>query len=400
MRIAFQGELGSNGHELCKDAFPGAEPLPCATFATAFAAVRAGECDLGLIAMENSAAGRVGDVHALLPEAGLRIVGERFKRIRLFLMANPGVDLADVRTVRSHVMAIAQCRRAITDLGLVPEVALDTAGAARELAERPDPQGSAIAPRLAAELHGLTILREAEDDPLNTTRFIVVSADAQAAGPPPGARCITSLFFKTRDVPAALYKAIGSFATNGVNLLKLESYMEGRGHFRAARFYAEIAGRPTDRPVALALDELAFFTNEYALAGVYEADPSREFGETSAAPAPTPAPVRPAPPDLEAPPSQSLGQLRHTIDNIDAAVVHLLAERFKTTRQVGLLKAEQGLPASDPDREREQLVRLRRLAQAADLDPIFAEKFLAFVIAEVVGHHDRLRTAKDGGAPL
>ena len=193
-------------------------------------------------------------------------------------------------------------------------------------------------------------------------------------------------------MPAALYKAIGAFATNGVNLLKLESYLEGRGHFKAASFYAEVEGRPGDRPVALALEELAFFTNEYAIAGVYAADPAREISPPPAAARPTATAVSLA--ERPPPPTATLAQLRHTIDNIDAAVVHLLAERFKTTGQVGMLKAEHGLASTDPDRERQQLVRLRRLAEAADLEPAFAEKFLTFVIREVVQSHDRIKEAQ------
>jgi chorismate mutase len=198
--------------------------------------------------------------------------------------------------------------------------------------------------------------------------------------------------FKTRNVPAALYKSIGSFASNGVNLLKLESYLEGRGRFRAASFYAEIFGRPSDAQVKLAMEELAFFSSEYSILGVYPADPSRKDDVSSGfARAAAPRPAAPADVEAEAEGENwqdALARLRHTIDNIDAAVIHLLAERFKTTRQVGALKAAHALPSTDAGREAQQLERLRRLAAAADLDPDFAEKFLAFVIAEVIRHHD------------
>lgn len=402
MKAAFQGELGSNGHELCLEAFPDYEPYPCATFADAFAAVREGECAVGVIAMENSTAGRVADVHNLLPNSGLRIVGERFKKIDFQAIGAPGAKLADAKIVRSHAMALPQCQKWIAAHGLKAQVALDTAGAVRELSERPDPTVVALAPRLAAEIYGLPILAEnVQDDARNTTRFIVITADPSPPEPPAGSAAITSLMFKTRNVPAALFKSIGSFASNGVNLWKLESYLEGHGRFRAASFYAEISGRPGDDQVRLALEELAFFTSEYSILGVYAADPARRQDLVQA-------------PMLKAPPAQSAADVhplsepaadagedwrealvrhRHSIDNIDAAVIHLLAERFKTTRQVGALKAQHGLASTDRDRETQQLERLRRLAAAAQLDPGFAEKFLAFIIAEVIRHHDEAKGA-------
>ncbi len=387
-KIAFQGDYGSNSHELCVEHFPDHEPVPCATFAEAFSAVRSGACSLGVIAIENSIAGRVGDVHHLLPSSGLKIVGERFKPIRFHLMANPGVAIEDVREVSSHVMALAQCRQLIQRLGLRATVAGDTAGAARDLAERPDPHHAAIAPELAAELYGLTILaRDIEDEPDNTTRFLVMTGDVQPPEPAPGVDCLTSLIFHTRDVPAALYKALGGFASNGVNLIKLESYIDGT-QFTPAQFYAEIEGRPSDPGVALALDELAFFAGQIDLLGVYPADSHR-------GPQRTTAPTSAAPPPPAAPPSvdddswkAALVEFRRSIDNIDAALINILAERFKCTRKVGALKARYGLPPADPKREAQQIERLRSLALAADLDPRFAEKFLNFIIAEVIRHHE------------
>jgi len=388
-KIAFQGDYGSNSHELCVEHFPDSEPFPCATFAEAFSAVRSGACGLGVIAIENSIAGRVGDVHHLLPSSGLKIVGERFKPIRFHLMANPGVALEDVREVSSHVMALGQCRQLIQKLGLRATVAGDTAGAARELAERPDPHHAAIAPALAAELYGLTILaRDIEDEPDNTTRFLVMTGDPNPAEPPAGVDCLTSLVFHTRDVPAALYKALGGFASNGVNLIKLESYIDG-SQFTPAQFYAEIEGRPTDPAVALALEELAFFSGHIELLGVYPADAHRRSPQVPAPTAqpPVAAPTAPAT-DEDDSWKGALVEYRRSIDNIDAALIHVLAERFKCTRKVGALKARYNLPPADPKREAQQIERLRNLALAADLDPRFAEKFLNFIIAEVIRHHE------------
>ena len=249
-KSAFQGELGANSDEACREHFPDHEATPCATFEDAFEAVRSQACALALIPVENSIAGRVGDVHHLLPNSGLKIIGERFKPIRFQLMVNRGVKLEAVETVASHVMALGQCRKAIRDLGLRAEIASDTAGAARALAEHPDPRRAAIAPALAAELYGLDIVkRDIEDEHHNTTRFFVMTAD--------------------------LYKALGGFATIGVNLTKLESYMEG-GTFTATVFFADVEGRPEDANLTLALEELGFFSERIEILGVYPADPYRD----------------------------------------------------------------------------------------------------------------------------
>ena len=274
LRIAFQGELGANSDEACRTHFPHHEPLACATFEEAFEAVKSGAADLGMIPVENSIAGRVADVHHLLPSSGLYIVGERFKPIRFQLMANPGVKLADVREAASMSIALAQCRKSLRQLGVKLVSASDTAGAARELAEHPNPHRAAVAPRLAAQIYGLDILLEdIEDEHNNTTRFIVMARDA--AHPPAGTACVTAFVFKVKNIPAALYKALGGFATNGVNMTKLESYMEGGG-FTATLFYAEVDGRPEDRHVALALEELSFFCDRFENLGVFAADPFRE----------------------------------------------------------------------------------------------------------------------------
>ena len=273
-RIAFQGELGANSHEACVAAFPAFEPAPHATFDDAFDALKAGDCQLGMIPVENSIAGRVADTHHLLPQSGLRIVGEYFKPIHFHLMANPGVKLADVRVVASMPIALNQCRGFIRRHGLRTEPSGDTAGAARSLAANPDPSAGAISPALAADIYGLEILeRDIEDTHNNTTRFLVLTAD-KAPPPPADGPCVTSFVFRVRNIPAALYKALGGFATNGVNMTKLESYTEG-GVFTATFFYAEVDGRPEDPALARALEELAFFSEKLEILGVYPADPFR-----------------------------------------------------------------------------------------------------------------------------
>jgi prephenate dehydratase len=277
-RIAFQGELGANSHEACTAAFPHMEPVPHATFEDAFEAVKSGDCQLGMIPVENSIAGRVADVHHLLPSSGLKIIGERFKPIHFQMMANPGVKLEDVRTVSSMAFALGQCRKTIRRLNLKTESVGDTAGAAKLLAEHPDPTKAAISPALAAEIYGLEILaRDIEDEHHNTTRFLVMTADKSPPPPPFTQPCITSFTFRVRNLPAALYKAMGGFATNGVNISKLESYMEN-GAWTATFFYAEADGRPEDRGLALAFEELRFFSEMFEILGVYPADPFRTRG--------------------------------------------------------------------------------------------------------------------------
>ncbi|THD82498.1 MAG: prephenate dehydratase [Phenylobacterium sp.] len=277
-RIAFQGELGANSHEACQAAFPDYEPVPCATFEEAFEAVKKGACDLGMIPVENSIAGRVADVHHLLPSSGLKIIGERFKPIHFQLMANPGVRLEDVRTAVSMPIALGQCRKSLRRLKLKTEGTGDTAGAAKQLAEHPDPTKAAVSPALAAEIYGLEILaRDIEDEHHNTTRFLIMTADPNPPPPPFTEPCVTSFIFRVRNLPAALYKALGGFATNGVNMTKLESYMEN-GAWTATFFYAEVDGRPEDRGLALALEELSFFSEKLEVLGTYPADPFRTRG--------------------------------------------------------------------------------------------------------------------------
>jgi prephenate dehydratase len=275
-KIAFQGEPGANSHEACRDYFPGYEAAPYPTFEDAFEAVKSGVCELGMIPVENSIAGRVADVHHLLPSSGLKIIGERFKPIRFQLMANKGAKLSDIKTVSSMAIALGQTRKSLKKLGVATEAVGDTAGAAKALALHPDPTRAAVSPALAAEIYGLDILmRDIEDERHNTTRFLVMTADPNPAPPPFTAKCITSFVFRVKNLPAALYKAMGGFATNGVNMTKLESYMEG-GAFTATFFYAEVDGRPEDRGLALALEELRFFSEKIEILGVFPADPFRE----------------------------------------------------------------------------------------------------------------------------
>jgi prephenate dehydratase len=274
MKIAFQGEPGANSHIAIGDAFPTAEALPCATFEDALAAITSGEADLGMIPIENSVAGRVADIHHLLPQSGLFIVGEWFLPIRHQLVAVPGAKLEDIKTVESHVHALGQCRRIIRKFGLRPIVAGDTAGSARIVAERGDKSSAAISSRLAAKIYGLDILAEdIEDETHNTTRFVVLAREprwaAQGSGP-----LVTTFVFRVRNLPAALYKAMGGFATNGVNMTKLESYMVD-GNFFATQFYADVDGHPEDRNLAFALDELKFFSREFRIVGVYPGHPFR-----------------------------------------------------------------------------------------------------------------------------
>jgi prephenate dehydratase len=282
-KIAFQGEPGSFSNEACRVYYPDHEPVAFADFEAALEAVSARRCELGMIPVENSTAGRVAEVHHLLPESGLRIIGERFKPIHFQLMANPGVKLEDLKRVTSMPIALGQCRKIIRKLKLRTQAGSDTAGSAKALAEHPDPHGAALAPALAAEIYGLSILaRDVEDEAHNTTRFIVMTAEPNPPAPPPGAPVVTSFTFRVRNLPAALYKALGGFATNGVNMTKLESYMVG-GRFTATQFYADVEGHPEDRPLELALDELRFFSREVTILGTYPAHPFRRAASQSEA---------------------------------------------------------------------------------------------------------------------
>jgi prephenate dehydratase len=276
-RIAFQGELGANSHLACQEAYRGHEPLPCSTFEDAFAAVRTGRAALAMIPIDNSLAGRVADIHSLLPQSGLHIVGEWFLPVQHQLMAPNGASLRTIRTVESHVHALGQCRNVIRSLGIKAVVAADTAGAAREVAQSGDVSRAALATELAAKIYGLKILkRNVADAKHNTTRFVVLARKPKWAkrGKKP---VVTTFLFEVRNIPAALYKALGGFASNSINMTKLESYMVN-GSFTATQFYADVDGHPEDRTLARALEELEFFSQPKSLKilGVYHAHAFRE----------------------------------------------------------------------------------------------------------------------------
>ncbi|HXC91769.1 MAG TPA: prephenate dehydratase [Stellaceae bacterium] len=271
--ISFQGASGAYSDLACRRVFPDMATLPCNQFEDAFGVVREGRARLAMIPIENSVAGRVADIHHLMPDSGLHIIAEHFEPVHHHLLAVPGASLAQIRTVRSHVHALSQCRKLIRELGVEPVVAADTAGAAAEIATRGDPSVAAIASELAGRIYGLVALKEnIEDAAHNTTRFLIMAREALR--PPRDTPSVTTFLFRVRNVPAALYKALGGFATNGVNMTKLESYMVG-GAFTATQFYADVEAHPEDRPLALALEELAFFSRELKILGVYPAHPSR-----------------------------------------------------------------------------------------------------------------------------
>lgn len=273
--IAYQGEPGANSHIACRDMYPDWGALPCSTFEDAFAAVTEGRATLGMIPIENSIAGRVADIHHFLPNSGLHIIGEYFLPIRFQLLGLPSATLATIKQVYSHVHALGQCRKIIRKLNLTPIVTGDTAGSAREVAEWNDPARASIATALAGEIYGLKVLvEEAEDEKHNTTRFIILSKEPDwiAANNGP---TMTTFVFRVRSVPAALYKALGGFATNGVNMTKLESYMV-EGSFSAAMFLADVEGHPDDVGLRHALEELRFFSHEVKILGVYPAHPFRQ----------------------------------------------------------------------------------------------------------------------------
>jgi prephenate dehydratase len=277
-RIAFQGEPGANSHIACNQAYPSHEPLPCPTFEDAFAAVRGGRAKLAMIPIDNSIAGRVADIHHLMPRSGLHIVGEWFLPVQHQLMAPRGATLKTIRTVESHVHALGQCRRIIRKLGIRAVVAADTAGAAREVAEAGDITRAALATGLAAKIYGLQILKkDVADAKHNTTRFVVLARKPKWANRKE-LHVVTTFVFEVRNIPAALYKALGGFATNGINMTKLESYMVN-GSFAATQFYADVQGHPKDRSLELALEELEFVSRPKSLKilGVY---PGHRFRET------------------------------------------------------------------------------------------------------------------------
>ena len=273
-RIAFQGELGAYSHQACQQSRPDFEPVPSTTFEEVVDKVARGEVDLGMLAVENSTYGRVADVHSLLPRSGLHIVDEAFVRVHVNLLGVPGARVADVREAFGHVVILPQCAGFLKSHGIRGRVSSDNARAAREVAEAGDRSRAALASELAAEIYGLDVLaRQIEDQANNTTRFLVMSRVPDHSRRGTG-KMITTFTFRVRNIPAALYKALGGFATNGINMTKLESYMVG-GTFTATEFYADIEGHPEDANVALALAELGYFTTEVNILGVYPADRER-----------------------------------------------------------------------------------------------------------------------------
>ncbi|MBK8176470.1 MAG: prephenate dehydratase [Rhodospirillales bacterium] len=275
--IAFQGALGAYSDLACRTARPELATLPCRSFEDAFTAVADGAAGLAMIPIENSVAGRVADIHTLLPNSGLYIIGEHYQRVNHHLLALPGARIDLLTHVHSHIHALNQCRALIRELGLDAVVRLDTAGAAAEIAEAGDRTQAVIASELAGDIYGLVSLRaNIEDAEHNTTRFLIMAKEPLIPHPKAGPS-MTSLVFRVRNVPAALYKALGGFATNGVNITKLESYLVG-GRFNAAQFYVEVEGHPEHRGVRLALEELGFFSREVRVLGTYPQHPYRWDG--------------------------------------------------------------------------------------------------------------------------
>lgn len=273
-RIAFQGEPGAYSHEACRSARPGMEALPCRTFEDVIEAVRAGDADLAMLPVENSTYGRVADIHHLLPESGLRIIDEAFVRVHISLLAVPGTTLDQVREAMSHTVLLGQCRGFLRRNAIHAITGADTAGSAKEVAARGNPSLAALAAPLAGEIYGLDRLADRiEDRQNNTTRFLIMSRQADDSRR--AERMLTSFVFRVRNIPAALYKALGGFATNGVNMSKLESYMV-EGQFTATQFYAEVDGHPEDDGLRRALEELRYFSKELRIIGTYPAHPFRE----------------------------------------------------------------------------------------------------------------------------
>ena len=273
-KIAYQGVPGAYSHKACVEAYPDMDPVACESFEDAFAAVADGRARLAMITIENSVGGRVADIHHLLPDSGLYIIDEHFQSVQHQLLAVEGATLETIENVTSHVQALSQCRHLIAELNLKPVQSADTAGAAKQLAESGDQTTAAIASQLAGEIYGLKVLRSRIEDRIgNTTRMVVMSRQRVEPDPSSGP-CMTSLVFQVRSVPAALYKSLGGFATNGINITKLESYITDAS-FTVAQFYAKIEGHPSDRHVDMALDELQYFSAKMKILGTYPANAFR-----------------------------------------------------------------------------------------------------------------------------
>lgn len=273
MKISFQGEPGAYSHQACREMYPDAQAVACRSFEGAIAAVHEGRADLAMLPVENSTYGRVADIHSLLPDSGLHIIGEHFVRVHANLLGLPGTKIADIAEARSHTVLLGQVRKFLAEHDIVPVVTVDTAGAAREIAAEKVPAMGAFSSELAAEIHGLDVLaRHIEDNDHNTTRFLVCSPTPRD---PVGDEILTSFVFRVRNLPAALYKAMGGFATNGINMVKLESYMVD-GSFTATQFYADIEGHQKEAAVQRAFEELEFFTSYINVLGSYPASDVRK----------------------------------------------------------------------------------------------------------------------------
>jgi prephenate dehydratase len=273
-KISFQGELGAYSHQACIQAKPNYEAIPCSTFEAAMERVRLKEADLAMLPIENSTYGRVSDIHRLLPDSQLHIVGEVFVRVRISLLGVKDAKLSEIKSAVSHSVLLGQCRNFLTNQKIEPIAGADTAGSARYISELDDSSKAALASELAGKIYGLSVLaKDIEDNDNNTTRFLIMSKT-------PGEQkkieqgMMTSFVFRVKNIPAALFKAMGGFATNGVNMTKLESYMVD-GDFTATQFYADIEGHPDDKNVSLAFEELSFFTSEIKILGSYKADSKR-----------------------------------------------------------------------------------------------------------------------------
>ena len=273
-KIAFQGMAGAYSDLACRTVYKDYETLPCASFEDAFEAVKSGHSDLAMIPVDNSIAGRVADVHHLLPESNLYIIGEHFQPIRHALLGVKGSKIEDLKDVHSHIHALPQCRKLVARLKLIPHVHADTAGAAAQIAKQGDKTQGAIASELAAQIYDLEILeKDVQDAGHNTTRFLILSPEPEIPEHTSNTTVVTSLIFSVRNIPASLYKCMGGFATNGINMTKLESYVNE--NFQAAQFYCEVEGHPDDESFKLALEELGFFARDVKFVGTYKAHPNR-----------------------------------------------------------------------------------------------------------------------------
>ncbi|MCO4796323.1 prephenate dehydratase [Amylibacter sp.] len=269
IKIAFQGVLGAYSHQACFEAYPEANVLPCNSFQAAIDAVSVGNADLAMLPVENSTYGRVADIHQLLPNSGLHIIGEHYVRVHINLLGLQGSKLSDIKSAMSHTVLLGQCRNYLKEHNIESITGVDTAGSAEIVSKNQNLNQAALASELAGKIYGLDVLaRHIEDESNNTTRFLVMSPNTKSVKIKEN-RIKTSLVFRVRNIPAALYKAMGGFATNGVNMVKLESYMVD-GSFTATQFYLDIIGHPDEPAVKRAMEELSYFTTDVKILGVYE----------------------------------------------------------------------------------------------------------------------------------